>query len=591
MLRKTALIPGLLLLCLAPSATLAQVWTGPAGIEVQVSSKGKAVAGAKVQLRYREAPTGSLAVLTDSRGRAALVNLAPGAWNVEVSHPDYLSYVAAVTLEAGRKASETTSFLQATGTGRLSIRVKYVRASGPIGTPLDVPPPAPRPAEPIPAPTTTAPPPAPEPEPEPVELREPDIPAPTAPPPAAEPEPAPEPEPEPEPAPTELRQPDIPEPTPPPAPEPEPMPEPEPVAPEPMPEPEPEPEATPEPEPAPMEPPPAPEPMPEPEPAAPEPMAEPEPQPVEPPPAPEPMPEPMPEPEPTAPEPMPEPEPAEPEATPEPEPAPVAPPAAPEPMPEPEPEPAAPQPPAAPAPADPVEAPPVPEPEPEPEPEPPAPAPAAPVVDSPEPAETDEPEAEEPAPAPPAAPPAPSPSLRAFQDRTCPECKPGEWSIASVEVADPAADGAGCVADAADRARTAARLLARSPQGSLSNFAGPAIGGVSPTALELVPAATRDRISQELSWTGPSCRLLAAALPRGARFTGFRYEAADERGQADCAGDRDCPIGESRFLGNPGIERGAETTVIFAVFENRSTDSQRRARLTAYFVPSAGWRP
>jgi hypothetical protein len=324
----------------------------------------------------------------------------------------------------------------------------------------------------------------------------------------------------------------------------EPMPEPESAEPEPMPEPAPPP--PPEPEPV--------EPMPEPE------SEEPEPEPVTLP-EPEAIPEELPEPEVVAPEPMPEPEPqqmpeppAEPEPTP---PTPTEPVSVPEPMPEPEPEPT------------PVEPEAVPEPE----------APAA------------EPEAApEPAPAP-AVPREPSPSLRAYKDRTCPECKPGEWSAASVEVAEASSAGPGCPADAVDEARKAARMVARAPKGSLTDFAGPAIGGVSPTALELVPADVRGEIGGALGWSNPSCRLMAVSLPRSAKFTGFRFEAADDRGQADCVGDQDCPVGESRFLGNPGIERGAEVTVVWAVFENSSAERQRRARFTAYFVPASGWKP
>ncbi len=616
MKRNRLVSVGVLGLFLLASWVMAQSASGGAGIEVQVSSKGKPVAGAHVLLRYREAPTGAYAALTDSKGRAAFVNLAAGAWNVEVSHDDYLSYVAAVTLEPGRKPSETTSFLQATGAGRQSIRVKYSKASGPLGTPIDAPAPPP-PVEPEPAPAPPPEPPAPEPEP--VELREPDIPTPT---PVAEPEPEPAPkpeppapEPEPEPPPAELREPDIPAPmpeSPPPTIEPaEPqVQEPEPPAvqsePEPAPEPTPPPPPVAELEPvAPAEPeptlqpqveepkPPAvepePEPLPEPTPppppvAEPEPMPEPQVQEPEPPvvePEPEPLPEPTPPPAPVAqpePEPMPEPQVQEPEPpTVEPEPEPVPEPTPPPPPviePEPEPEPVAP-PPADPEPM------PEPQPEPEPESEPEPIAPPAPAV---------EPETEA-APAPAPAPRAPSPSLRAFRDRSCPECKPGEWAVASVEVANAAGGGESCPGDAVEGARRAARLIARAPSGSLGGFAGPAIGGVSPTAIELVASETRADIGEALTWTSGTCRVLAVSIPRGAKFSGFRYEAADDRGQADCVGDQDCPVGESRFLGNPGIERGQEVTVVYSVFENRSADRQRRARLTAYFVPASGWSP
>lgn len=614
-----------------PSPARAQEWRGPASVGVEVRDKRGPIAGAKVVLRYREAP-GTLAALTDSRGRAAFVDLAAGAWNVEVGHEGHLSYVAAVLLEPGRKADETTSFLQATGSGREPIRVKYFRAGSAIGTPVEAPAPMPGRMEPPPAPPAPAP--EPEPEPEPVELREPDIPAPST---EAAESVAAEQEPEPEPAeaaPPTLREPDIPAPGAPAEPAEE-APPPVPPAPEaegapevPMEEPGEAPAEMPEapdvePSAPPSSPPPAPRPRelgappaadvpsseapsdaaatppaeapaetppvaaeasrpPEPEPPAPEPQTGPEPAaapespaPAEPEsgtdtpaaapesaPAPEmieePEPAPTPEPPPTETEPMPEPAPMpEPPAAVEPEPMPE-PPAADEPetMPEPEPEPA-----------------------PEPEPEPPAEPPAA------------EDEAE-PAPMPRPEPPR-SPSLRAFRDRSCVECKPGEWAVASVEALGTAGAATGCPADAMDRARAAARLLARAPEGALGGFAGPAIGGQSPIALELVPAEVRDDVSERLAaatGSSGSCRVLAVALPPGSRFTGFRYEASDSRGQADCVGDQDCPIGESGWHGNPGIERGAEAMVIYAVFENRSTRYERRARMTAYFVPPANWR-
>ncbi len=562
MRRISLAFAGFSLLSLLSVPLFAQVWAGPAGIEIEVSSKGKPVVGARVLLRYREAPQGTFAVLTDAKGKAAVVNLAAGAWNIEVSHEDFLSYVAAVTLEPGKKASETTSFLQATGAGRNPIRVRYGKASRAIGTPVEAPQPAPRAADPIPAPTPAPAEPTPEPEPEPVELRAPDIPAPTPREPAVE-TPA-------EPEPIE-----------------EPKPTPAPPAPEPVPEPEPEmPIEAPVPEPAPVE-------MLEPEVEIPEPASAPEPEPVTPPAPPEPdveMPE-VSEPpveQPVAVEPEPQIEPTPTPAVPEPEPVqPPTPPAAVESEPalEEVPEPRAPA-------ADPVEVrseepeaetAPLPAPTAEPEPEPPVAEPAPEPVVQPEPAA-------DPAPAPAPVERVPSPSLRAFRDRTCPECKPGEWSAASVEIGEALGSGA-CPENALDLVREAARRVARAPEGSLKGFAGPAIGGVSPTAEELLAGEARSGVHQAVSWTTDSCRILAVAIPRNAKFQGFRYEAADDAGQADCVGDKDCPIGDSRFLDNPGIERGREVTVVYSVFENRSTERQRRARLTVYFVPASGWRP
>ena len=289
------------------SATLAapQPWRGTGSIGVEISSQRGDLSGARVEIRFRDVgqQAGPPAVLSDSHGRAAFVGLASGSWNVEISHPDHLTWVAAVTVLPGKRAEIDAEFLQATGEGRAPLRVKVIKAQSAVGTPAGSPSESPAAAPPPgPVPRSAEPESRPVPEPQP----EPRAEAATQPDPEPGPAPAPEPEPEPAPAP---------EPQPEPAPAPEPEPEP---APAPEPEPEPEPAPEPEPEPAP-----APEPEPEPAPAP-----EPEPEPA---PAPEPEPEPAPAPEP---EPAPEPAPGGP-----PEPTPESPPAAPAPEPDPEPAP------------------------------------------------------------------------------------------------------------------------------------------------------------------------------------------------------------------------------------------------------------
>jgi hypothetical protein len=294
-----------LALCLA--ATLpasAQPWRGTASIGVEVSDSHGDLAGARVQIRFRDVgqEAGPAAVLSDGNGRAAFVGLASGSWNIEVSHPEHLTWVAAVTVLPGKKVSIDAEFLQATGEGRATLRVKVFKAQSALGSPL-----APQPTTP-PAGSVPA-----------VE---------SMPPPAAQPQAQPKPAAAPEPKPV------VTEPTPV-------APEPMPTAPEPMPAaPEHKPVAT-----APMLAAPEPKPAaPEPETVVPEPMpaAAPEPKPVVPvpmPAAPEPTPAAAPEPKPVVPEPMP--------AAPEPTPA-----AAPEPKPVvPEPMPAAPVPIPAPTPA------------------------------------------------------------------------------------------------------------------------------------------------------------------------------------------------------------------------------------------------
>jgi hypothetical protein len=467
-------------LSLFAAAAAAQPWRGTASLGLQVSGKGGGLAGARVDLRYRGAGEGGPSpVLTDGRGRAAFVGLAAGSWNVEVSHPGHLSWVAAVTLDPSGKAAIDASFLQATGEGRETIKVKLFRASAAEGTPAGPP------LEPVRRPA----------------------------PPAAE--------------------------TPPPA-EPRALPE---ATPESIPEPIPEPESmfAPEPEP---------EPMPEPEPApAPTPQTAP-PRPREPERASEPMPErertPAPEPEPeTAPAPMPE--------------------TAPVPMPEP-------------APAPMPETAPVPMPEPAPKPEvavaPPAATPEASAVDEPTPSVA-------PAPTRPPSPLVPAPPARSFANRTCAECKPGEWAAA----AEVVVDGAGaCPSGTSPSLAAALRQFA--DRDEIGAFAGQAFGAVQPTAAERVPAAVREALSAATR-IPPGCGLAAVALPARARFVGFRYEAFDGRESGDCLAGEECPVAGAFWPAVPGIVRGAGSTLIWAWFENHAEGRSREGRLTAYYVPAS----
>ena len=114
-------------------------------------------------------------------------------------------------------------------------------------------------------------------------------------------------------------------------------------------------------------------------------------------------------------------------------------------------------------------------------------------------------------------------------------------------------------------ARAAAKTLqaasAAAPGSDFSTYAGPATG---------------------------SCQVLAILLPRGVRYLGYRYEAEDNRQSGDCAADADCTIGEAGWRGHPTLERRADGTLVVAVFENRSAQAPRIARLTAYFrTPAA----
>lgn len=205
-LRKVAF---LLLPLLAVPAAEAQLWSGPAAVEVRVEGqKGLPVAGARVQLRSTavQPEDGPPPAITDSRGRAVVSGLAAGPWKLEVSQDGYMTYLAEVTVsEKNRPKVGFATQVNVPGALR-TLRVELARARS---EPQAARPPREEPA-PVPAPRWETPPP---PRPEPVA---PSVPAaeaeplrpepspespPPSPAPAAPPVPAPEPAPRPAPAP------------------------------------------------------------------------------------------------------------------------------------------------------------------------------------------------------------------------------------------------------------------------------------------------------------------------------------------------------------------------------------------------------
>lgn len=195
-----------------------------------------------------------------------------------------------------------------------------------------------------------------------------------------------------------------------------------------------------------------------------------------------------------------------------------------------------------PAPATPTPAPrPAPEPSREETPAPPVPE-TAPAVPAPAP-EAAAPPASIPEPAAPPAPPAETVRLRTAKDRTCFECQPGESSL-TLERVVPSGGGS-CGAD------IAARLA----------------GGETPSDL---PAG---------------CHVLRIALPAGARYIGYQYEAARDGGESVlCPAGVECPGGAGRWPGNPVLVKASQGTVVLAPFESGAGGGERRAVFTVYFA-------
>jgi len=545
--RRLALVAGLLALATILPAR-AQSWRGSEALRIQANdSKGKPIAGARVVVSFqgRGSEGNPPEVATDQKGRAVVAGLATGPWQVEVQHPEFLTYVAVFDLQQGKKPSINASFLEAGGRSLTPMKVKLSK-----GNPRDASPPlparearsqAPAPSEPDRATVEAAPTPPPveatrapdatiteessqreeaKPEPEPeveVQVAE----GPLTPSPA---ESAPPIE---ESALPEVQETQVPEPSPVPVPKPEQeqLPAPQQASPSTV-----EPSA--------------------PTPPQPEPQSEPtlEATTV----APEPESQSDISVEPTASEDAP----AEPESSLVAEvvdeiPAAQAPPPT-------EPESIAPEP----------------------------------VEDAPA-IEVKQVVGAPPAPTAGTASPDDTPNLSSYRDGSCSECRIGEWAVTSTQTV--AAGTVPCPAAATQAARDAAESLGNSTQLELSGFVGPGADGSSTEALASVEPAISQAIRQQLAaYLGgtSNCQMVSVVLPKSVRFAGYRYEAFDGAGGGECAPDRDCLQSRAQWLANPVVQRGFNATVVWGIFENTAEDEQRLARLKVYFrPPSAQWKP
>jgi hypothetical protein len=158
-----------LLACVFVPTAHAQIWQGPASLEIRAEGKGASVAGGSVELVYLalDPPAGPPAVPLDQNGRALINGLAEGRWRVSVSREGFMTYQAEVDVRRDDKPSLIATFQQNVPGATHMMRVKIARAkpSGPA-----VPPPPPQIAErpaPTPRPAPATPPPAPAPSPTP----------------------------------------------------------------------------------------------------------------------------------------------------------------------------------------------------------------------------------------------------------------------------------------------------------------------------------------------------------------------------------------------------------------------------------------
>lgn len=533
-----------LLACAVPTALGAQPWSGDSTLGVQIRGARGPVAGAVVEIRRQLSglSVGPESLKTDSRGQANFVGISQGRWNLEIRHPDYLSFIASIHVQRGKKPEVLTQFLEASGPGRGTFRVKFLRSERSLGVAL----PGTAASEPaIDRPVSM---PAPGFDRTDVEETEPServnsravptqivtpIEPPQAPVSSADPadpvsdtpdEPTSKTEFEGKPSPTTVEVP------------------------------------------TPLD----------------RPIERPAARPVESPPQ---------QPIPALPAPVTVESPSDSATAPEPErPLESAPPASDSrgvPTPDELPTQAAPTPPSAPpslsvdppteaALSIPSEASPEPLPEPVP-----MPATALPGPETSEPETVPVTEA----PRPPVFE-STSDSLRAYRDRSCFECKPGEWAVA-IDLDVPG--GEACRTTAEVAVRRALRDVADAASEQLGDFSGPLPLDLAVFPLSAASVAARNTLAPYLEPTA-SCRFLAVVVPERGRFTGFRFEARDANASGTCTGEEECEIGQARFLFSPGIARGAGASIVYSVFENTGGTS-RTARMTGFFLPTSGWTP
>ena len=174
-------------------------------------------------------------------------------------------------------------------------------------------------------------------------------------------------------------------------------------------------------------------------------------------------------------------------------------------------------------------------------------------------------------------------SLTAYRDRSCFECKPGEWAV-TVELSVPG--GEACRSTAGVAVRRALRDVAAAASEQLASFSGPLPLDLAVFPLSVSSTAARNTLAAYLEPTA-SCRFLAVVVPKDGQFTGFRFEASDANARGICTGEEECEIGQAKFLFSPGIARGAGASIVYSVFENTGS-ATRFARMMAFFLPTSG---
>ncbi len=124
-----------LLLAVLSAPAQAQLWIGPAAIEVRAEDQGKAAAGAEVLLEFldMEPPSGPAPIKLDSRGRAVIGSLAEGRWRMEVSRQGAMTYRAEILVRQGGKPDVVNAVQHNVPGAVTMMEVRLARARGGAG--------------------------------------------------------------------------------------------------------------------------------------------------------------------------------------------------------------------------------------------------------------------------------------------------------------------------------------------------------------------------------------------------------------------------------------------------------------------------
>ena len=178
----------------------------------------------------------------------------------------------------------------------------------------------------------------------------------------------------------------------------------------------------------------------------------------------------------------------------------------------------------------------------------------------------------------------------------CPECAPGEFSVASRAQAERWERGDVCGTDALASLEELAVDVVGALDPERRAFAGSLRESNGNDALRLLPDALRDELVQVLDDPPDSCAAVGVVLPAGARYVGFRYQVGERSIMAECPdiqpdGSQICQLEEARWLGPPRLVERDGVRLVLAMFENRSRRSTRLPQLVVYFEPGRGWLP